>query len=189
MTGTDATDRRNATASSMLIDASRRTSALLRGSGRSLWVFAALLLLVAAGAFALGRSSAPVPFDQQMPPHVGVPAHATLLRREDYPADHIQNWYYAVPGTSHEALTAFYRAQLSQDGWHCFQAMTSTTITQDGKAYSGSSVYMTALRGDTKAQIYTADQEYGAFLLQHDLPENALALKISLEVTDNTACA
>lgn len=47
---------------------------------------------------------------------------------------------------------------------------------------------MTALRGNTKALIYTADQEYGAFLLQDDLPANAIALKISLEPADNASC-
>jgi hypothetical protein len=148
----------------------------------------ALLVLVATGAFLLGRSSAPASFDQQRPPHVGVPAHARLMRREDYLQAPIQNWYYAVPGASHAALTAFYHSQLSQDGWHCFRSTLSISIIRDGRAYSGSSVYMTALRGNTKAQIYTADQEYGAFLLQDDLPENAIALKISLETAGNTSC-
>jgi len=155
---------------------------------RSPWLFVALLVLVATGAFLLGKGVTPASFDQQLPPHVGVPAHASLVRREDYPQAHVQNWYYTVPETTHEALTAYYHAQLSQDGWSCFRSMTSTNITRDGKAYSGSSVYMTALRGNTKAQIYTADQEYGAFLLQYDLPENAIALKVSLETTDNTNC-
>jgi hypothetical protein len=147
-----------------------------------------LLALVALGAFFLGRSSAPASFDLQLPPHVAVPARARLVRREDYLQAHVQNWYYAVPGASHATLTAFYHAQLSQDGWYCFRSTTSVGITRDGKAYSGSSVYMTGLRGNTKAQIYTADQEYGAFLLQDDLPENAIALKISLETADNAKC-
>jgi hypothetical protein len=66
--------------------------------------------------------------------------------------------------------------------------MTLTNITRDGTAYSGSSVYMTALRGTTKAQLYSADQDYGAFLLQDDLPKNAIALTISLEAVDSTRC-
>ena len=168
--------------------ASRSVGRLLRTGSRSPWVYVALLALVAVGAFLLGKGVAPASFDQQLPPHVGIPAHASLVRREDYPQDHVQNWYYTVPDTTHEALTAYYRAQLSQDGWSCFRAMTSTNIIRDGKAYSGSSVYMTALRGTTKAQIYTADQEYGAFLLQYDLPEHAIALKVSLETTDNANC-
>jgi hypothetical protein len=162
--------------------------ALPRTGARAPWLFMGLLALVAVGAFLLGKGDTPVSFDQQLPSHVAAPPHASLVRREDFLQEHIQNWYYAVPEASHEALTAFYHAQLSQDGWNCFRAMTSTNMSRDGKAYSGSSVYMTAARGNTKAQIYTADQEYGAFLLQDDLPENAIALKISLETTDNTNC-
>ena len=185
MTGSDT---QGVPASAAPLSASRSVGVLLRKGVRSPWLVVVLLVLVATGAFLLGRSSAPASFDQQLPPHVGVPAHARLVRREDYLQAHIQNWYYAVPGASHAALTAFYHVQLSQDGWHCFRSTTSISITRDGRAYSGSSVYTTALRGNTKAQIYTADQEYGAFLLQDDLPENAIALKISLETADNTSC-
>ncbi|HEV2237525.1 MAG TPA: hypothetical protein VGR57_12755 [Ktedonobacterales bacterium] len=169
-------------------------AALARRSRRALgrvpapaWV-AALALVVAVAAFALGRASAPQPSFALAPAHVALPARATLVRREEYLAERVQNWYYVVPGATHAGLTAFYRARLTSDGWTCFRAMTSTNITRDGKAYSGSSVYMTALRGTMKAQIYTADQEYGAFLLQDDLPAGAIGLKISLEVTDKPVC-
>ena len=166
-------------------------SGLLRRGSRSLWLAVALVVvvvLVATGAFLLGRSTAPANFDQQLPPHVGVPAHASLVRREDFLHDDVQNWYYTIPATSHEALIAFYRSELSQDGWSCFRSSTSINMTRDGKTYSGTSVYMTALRGNTKAQIYTADQEYGSFLLQDELPEQAIALKISLMTKDKPVC-
>ncbi|HEX9070268.1 MAG TPA: hypothetical protein VF807_15970 [Ktedonobacterales bacterium] len=162
--------------------------ALARRVIRSPWLIAALLALVGVGAFSVGRASAPTGFEGQLPPHVGVPAHATLVRREAYLQESAENWYYAVAGSSHAALTAFYRVQLSQDGWTCFRSQVSTDITRDGKAFSGSSVYMTALRGNTRAQISTADQGYGAFLLQDDLPENSIALKISLEATTAPVC-
>ncbi len=184
-------DAQDSPARVALLNASRSVSGFLRQGSRSRWfsvALAALVVLVAAGAFLLGRNTAPASFDQQVPPHVGVPAHASLVRREDFPQDHIQNWYYAVPATSHEALTAFYRSQLSQDGWYCFRSSTSVSIVRDGKAYTGSSVYMTALRGNTKAQVYTADQEYGSFLLQDDLPDHAIALKVSLMTKDKPTC-
>lgn len=175
-----------------LLNASRSVSGLLRRGSRTMWfssvALVVLVVLVASGAFLLGRNTAPASFDQQVPAHVGVPAHATLVRREDFLQGHVQNWYYAVPATSHEALTAFYRDQLSHDGWSCFRSSTSVSITHDGKAYTGSSVYMTALRGHTKAQISTADQEYGSFLLQSELPEHAIALKVSLMTTDKPTC-
>ncbi len=148
---------------------------------------AALVVLAGVVAFAVGRASAPEAF-APVPAHVALPAHARLVRREEYIAERAQSWYYVVPGATHIGLAAFYRAQLARDGWTCFRAMTSTNITRDGKAYTGSSVYITALRGTMRAQIYTADQEYGAFLLQDDLPANALGLEISLEVTDKPVC-
>lgn len=182
-------DMQHSRVSSAVFNASRSVGAFLRRGSRSLWLSVALLVLVvASGAFLLGRSSAPAGFDQQPPPHVGVPAHASLVRREDFLKEDIHNWYYAVSGTSHETLTSFYQSELSRDGWYCFRSMTSINITRDGKTYSGTSVYMTALRGNTKAQIYTADQEYGSFLLQDDLPDDAIALKISLETTDKPTC-
>lgn len=137
MAGSEA---RGVPASAALRGASRSVGVLVRKGIRSPWLVVVLLVLVATGAFLLGRSSAPASVDQQLPPHVGVPAHARLVRREDYVQAHIQNWYYAVPGASHAALTVFYHAQLSQDGWHCFRSTTSTSIIRDGKAYSGSSV-------------------------------------------------
>jgi hypothetical protein len=150
------------------------------------WV-AALIVVVGMAAFAVGRASAPEPF-APAPAHVALPPHAQLVRREEYLAERVQNWYYVVPDATHAGLTAFYRARLAGDGWTCYRAMTSTSITRDGKAYTGSSVYITALRGTQKAQIYTADQEYGAFLLQEDLPANAIGLKISLEVAQKPVC-
>lgn len=184
-------DTQTAQARVALLNASRSVGGLLRKGSRSPWFSVTLVVsvaLVATGAFLLGRSTAPASFDQQLPPHVGVPAHASLVRREDFPQEQIQNWYYAVSATSHEALTAFYRSELSHDGWSCFRSTTSINMTRDGKTYSGTSVYMTALRGNTKAQIYTADQEYGTFLLQDELPEHAIALKISLMAKDKPVC-
>jgi hypothetical protein len=119
---------------------------------------------------------------------VALPAQARLVRREEYIVERVQNWYYVVPRATHDGLTAFYRGRLAADGWTCFRAMTSRDITREGKSYTGSSVYITALRGATRAQIYTADLEYGAFLLQAHLPADAIGLKISLEVTDQPVC-
>jgi hypothetical protein len=169
---------------------SEKLRALARWGVRSPSFGVALLFLalIATGAFFLGRTTAPASFDQQLPPRVGVPAHARLVRREDYLQLHIQNWYYAIPGTTQTALTAYYHDQLARDGWRCFRAMTSTNITVAGHAFSGSSVYITALSGTTKAQIYTADQEYGSYLLQDDLPDQAIALKISLELEAKPTC-
>lgn len=182
-------DTHNSRVRVALHSVSRTVDAFLRRGSRSLWLSVALIVLVVAtGAFLLGKSSAPAGFDQQLPAHVGVPAHASLVRREDFLQKDIQNWYYAVPGASHETLTSFYQSELSRDGWHCFRSTTSINMTRDGKTYTGTSVYMTALRGNTKAQIYTADQEYGSFLLQDDLPDDAIALKISLETTDKPTC-
>jgi hypothetical protein len=148
---------------------------------------AALIAVVGIAGFAAGRASAPELF-APAPAHVALPPHAKLVRREEYLAERVQNWYYVVPGTTHDGLAAFYRARLAGDGWTCYRAMTSTSITHDGKAYTGSSVYITALRGAQEAQIYTADQEYGTFLLQEDLPANAIGLKISLEVAQKPVC-
>lgn len=182
-------DMQDSRAGVALLTASRLAGSFLRRGSRSLWLSVGLLMLViATGSFLVGRSSAPAGFVQQPPAHVGVPARASLVRREDFPRKDLHNWYYAVSATSHESLTAFYRSELSRDGWYCFRSMTSINITRDGKAYSGKSVYMTALRGNTKAQISTADQEYGSFLLQDDLPDDAIALKISLETTDKPTC-
>jgi hypothetical protein len=147
----------------------------------------ALAALVAIAAFAVGRAGAPEEF-APAPAHVTLPAHARLVRREEYITERVQSWYYVVPGATHAGLTAFYRARLAGDGWSCFRAMTSSNITRDGKTYTGSSVYITALRGAMRAQIYTADQGYGTFLLQEDLPADAVGLKISLEVTDKPVC-
>jgi hypothetical protein len=147
----------------------------------------ALVAVVGIAAFATGRASAPEVIAIQ-PAHVALPAHAQLVRREEYPDARVQNWYYAVPGATHVGLTAFYRARLADDGWTCFRAMTSTNITRDGKAYTGSSVYITALRGDMKAQIYTGDQAFGEFLVQEHLPADAIGLKISLEVSEQPVC-
>ncbi len=166
----------------------RAAGALLRTGARSPWLVAPLLVLVATGACLVGRVSAPTSLDQQLPPHVGVPAHASLTQRDDFLQDHVQVWYYVVQGSSQEALTTYYLGQLSQDSWHCFRAMTLTNMVREGKTYSGSSVYMTAVRGNTKALISTGDQEYGSFLLQDELPVHAIALKITLETMDNPSC-
>ncbi len=183
-----ASDTRDAPVRAVLHSVSRWMGTLRHKGSRSLWLSVALLVLGASGTFLVGRSTAPASFDPQLPAHVGVPAHARLVRREDYLKEHVQNWYYAIPGTSQQALTAFYHDQLSRDGWYCFRSSTSINMMRDGKLYSGTSVYMTAWRGTTKAQIYTADQEYGAFLLQDDLPDHAIALKVSLEIEDSAQC-
>lgn len=177
------------TASAAPRTASRTAGALLRAGARSRWVALALLALVAVAAFFLGRSLTLASVAQPLPTYVGLPAGARLVWYDTYVQAHEEDWTYAVPGMTNESLTAFYQAQLPRDAWRCLQTATMTNITRQGTAYTGTSDYITAWRGATKAQIYTANQQYGAFLLQGDLPANAVALKITLLTEDQAQCA
>lgn len=148
----------------------------------------ALVVLVAVAAFLVGRSLTPASMAQPLPTYIGLPGGAHLVWYDRYVQASEEDWTYAVPGQTNESLTAFYQAQLPRDGWQCVRLATMTNITRQGTTYTGWSNYITAWRGTTKAQIYTANQEYGAYLLQGDLPANAVALKITLLTEDQPRC-
>ena len=152
----------------------------------------ALCLLVAlagVGGYLIHPTPAPAPSDSQVPAFVPLPAQASLVRTERFLKENIQNWYYSVPRLSEEAAIAFYQSQLPQKGWKCVTSMTNTNMSYYGQVFSGTGVYITALRGSSKAQIYVGDQGYGAWLLQDDLPDGAIALRFSLEPAKNAACS
>lgn len=147
-----------------------------------------LVALAGIGGYLLhGTPGSPSP-DSQVPPSTPVPAHASLVRTELYLNEHIQNWYYTIPHSSVEEGMAFYQSQLPQWGWQCVTEMTNTNISYAGQMLSGTGIYITALRGATKAQIYVGDQAYGSWLLQYDLSDDAIALKVSLEPAGNQTC-
>ena len=149
----------------------------------------ALVALAAGGAgYLLHRTPAPAAPENQVPSYAPIPAHATLVRIESFPKDHVQNWYYTLAQLTEADAMAFYQAQLPQNGWKCITSMTNTNQTFYGQMLSGTGIYMTALHGETKAQIYLGDQDYGASLLQYDLPDGAIALKVSLEPAGNSPC-
>ncbi len=150
---------------------------------------AVLVIAIGAGGYLIGRNTAPATAAAHTPPNVALPPHATLTRTETYFIDNVQNWYYSVATSSEDTLIAFYQARLPQDGWRCVTAMKTTHMTYYGQTLAGTGVYLTALRGTTKAQIYLGDHEYGAFLLSDDLPDGATALKLSFEPTKATTCS
>jgi hypothetical protein len=123
-----------------------------------------------------------------VPAYVPVPTHATLVRVERYPKEQVQNWYFTIASLSEDEGMAFYQASLPKQGWRCLTMMTNTNLSFYGQALAGMGVYMTALRGSSKAQIYLGDQQYGAWLLQDDLPDGAIGLKISLEPAGDSPC-
>jgi len=149
----------------------------------------ALCLLVALAGIGGYLLHPNPPSPNQVPAFAPVPAHASLVRLEAYPQDHVQNWYFTIAHLSEQAGMAFYQAELPQNGWKCITMMSNTNISFAGQMFSGTGVYMTALRGSTKAQIYFGDQGYGAWLLQADLPDDAIGLKLSLEPAEHTSCS
>jgi hypothetical protein len=147
-----------------------------------------LLVVVAGGGFVIGRKSAPATSATIPPWDVPLPANARLTRTETYFIDNVHNWYYMVARNSEDGLIAFYQAQLPKDGWRCVTSMKTTHMTYYGQSLAGTGVYLTALRGMTKAQVYMGDQEYGAFLLSDDLPDGSIALKLSFEPAGTSKC-
>src|SRR5579863_8922560 len=108
-----------------------------RARSRWVWGGAALLALVAIAAFALGRITTPTGDAQPLPAYVGLPAHARLMWYDNHLDALTKDWNYVVPGTTNVSLTAFYQVQLPRDGWQCVRTTTSTNITRNGQAYSG----------------------------------------------------
>lgn len=148
------------------------------------------LALVGIGYF-WGYRAAPSTAGVPTPPHIALPPHATLTRTEAFVSDGITNWYYTVPAASIDSLAAFYVAQLPGTGWQCVTITKSSSFTFYGQQFSGDGAYLTALRDGQKAQIYTGTTDYGAFLIEDDVPNGAVALKVSLEAATakNSVCS
>jgi hypothetical protein len=163
-----------------------------RVSTRTIMRIVALCLLMAlAGSvgYLLHPNPALPAAPSQAPAFVPIPPQASLVRTETFLQDHVQNWYYAVPHLSEAAVQAFYQTHFPQQGWTCPTAMTNTNMSYYGQPLAGTSIYLTALRGTTKVQMYIGDQSYGAWLLQDDLPDDAIALKVSLEPAAHASCS
>lgn len=152
--------------------------------------FVALLILVAVAvvAFLLGRITAPGLPDRQGPPSLSLPPHAVLVRWEEYPNDDEAIWYYSVPDSSHTAVMNFFKGQMTQGHWSCLISNLAHSISRNGQSFTGSNGYVAARNGTLDVQINTGDQSFGAFLLQHDLDDHAIALKIDVSTTDQMAC-
>jgi hypothetical protein len=152
------------------------------------WLPVAALVVVAVAACLVGRLTAPGLPDMQGPPSLTLPPHASLVRWEEYPHDHEAIWYYSVPDSSHRAVMSFFKRQMTQGNWSCVTSDMAQSITQNGQSFTGSNGYLAARNGSLDVQINTGDQSFGAFLLQHDLDEHAIALKIDVSTTDQSAC-
>ncbi|MBA3824975.1 MAG: hypothetical protein H0X24_13900 [Ktedonobacterales bacterium] len=153
-------------------------------------VVVVLLLLLFAGTvgYLLHGGNGAVGGDAALPSTVPLPAHPTLTRAEHFVVDQTFNWYYSVPTMDDETISAFYRTQLPRHGWQCVMAMKSLNSTLYGKQFTASSIYITAFNHGTKLQLYTAGGDYGAYLLEDDVPDDAVALKISLEPAQDATC-
>jgi hypothetical protein len=143
-----------------------------------------LICLVGGGGYVVGAKSAAAQPHANAP--APLPAHVTLTRTDFFLLDNTHDWFYTVPQLSEEAITAFYRARLPHDDWQCVAAATSINMTYYGQQLTGTSVFITAIRGGTILKIYLGDQDYGAFLLGDDLPDGAIALKLTTEPATKT---
>ncbi len=83
---------------------------------------------------------------------------------------------------------SFFKGQMTQGSWSCFTGNMTRAITRNGQSFTGSNGYVAARNGSLDVQINTGDQSFGAFLLQHDLDEHAIALKIDVSTTDKSGC-
>ncbi len=152
-------------------------------------VAVALLMFLSGGVgYLIQGNGGAVAADKALPTTMPLPAHATLTRAEHFVTDEIDNWYYTIPQMDNDAISAYYQAQLPRHGWRCIMAMKSLNSTVNGQQFTASSIYLTALRGATKLQLTTAGGDYGAYLIQDDVPDGAVALKISLEPAKDTTC-
>jgi hypothetical protein len=158
-------------------------------------LLSALLLLVVLaenGVLLLAQRHAGMSGTPTGPSDIPLPPHSTLVRTEDIISDHLQVWYYVVPHFSEDAVLAFYQSRLPPQGWHCFAAMTLTSLEQNGQLLTGSGRYVTAERGRTEVQINSGSLAYGETILGSQLEPmldpGAVALKVSLEPTQATTC-
>lgn len=119
------------------------------------------------------------------PPHIPLPAHATLLRAENLLSEHSQTWYYTVPQFSVDGVLPYYHAQSARHSWRCFTSLASTQIQQGGKPVSGTGMYITAISGSQFIQINTGSLDYGSNLVGDHLDGGSIGLKIVLESADN----
>jgi len=152
------------------------------------WLNLAVLAAVAVAAVFVGRLTAPGLPDTQGPPRITLPPHARLVRWEEYPDDHEAIWYYAVPDSSQDAVMTFFKGQMTRGNWSCSTSNFASVITRNGQSLSGSNGYVAAKNGSLDVQINTGDQGFGAFLLQHDLGEHAIAIKIDVTTTGPSSC-
>lgn len=165
------------------------TTSLARMAQQRRWqVVAVALLVILAGIIGYLVRGPGVAAEQVLPTTMPLPAHATLTRSEHFVTDKTFNWYYTVPQTDDDAISAYYQAQLPHHGWQCVMAMKSLNSTVYGQQFTASSIYITALNGGTKLQLTTAGGDYGAYLIQDDVPDGATALKISLEPAGANTC-
>ena len=155
---------------------------------RSRWLPVTILLVLVAASFFAGRLTAPGLPDTQGPPKLTLPPHASLVRWEEYPSDHEAIWYYAVPASSHAAVMSFFKGQMTQGSWSCFTSDLTHAITRNGQSFTGSNGYVAARNGSLDVQINTGDQSFGAFLLQYDLDQGAIAVKIDVSTSDTSGC-
>jgi hypothetical protein len=166
----------------------RRFAEQARSARRLPYAVLPAVVVVAVAAFQLGRLTAPGLPDRQGPPSLTLPPHASLVRWEEYPNDHEAIWYYTVPNASHDAVMSFFKEQMTRGKWYCFTSNFAHSITQNGRSFTGANGYVAAQNGALDVQINTGDQSFGAFLLQHDLDEHTLALKIAVFPTDHSGC-
>jgi hypothetical protein len=171
----DAPTQSNASPSKALFGEALR--AFVRRWGTQIAVLLAVALVGGVVGFAI---HAPPAATNTPPSFVPVPAHLSMTRYEVYQQDQIDNWYYVTSRATEATLQAFFQAQLPKMGWTCVTALQSQGLTYYGQPLPGTQVYITAVRGSTKAHIYLGDNQYGGFLLNDDLPDGAIALKISL---------
>jgi hypothetical protein len=153
-----------------------------------------LILVLAETAVLVGAlRDASMSASPASPPDIPLPPQSTLVRTEDVLTDQLQVWYYTVQHSSENAVLAFYHSRLPQEGWRCFASMATTSVEQNGQPITGSGQYITAKREHTELQINSGSMAFGETILGSQLEPmlaaGAVALKISLEPAQTTACS
>jgi hypothetical protein len=160
------------------------------------WRYPALgLLMVAVIAAVIGSSAlinhsttCALGIESPQPACITLPQNTTLVKTEHLYLEQIQNWYFTIPQFSNNNLQTYYTQQFSGNGWRCFSTMQSLNNQKDGQPITGSGVYITAQKNHIRVQINSGDQEFGSLLLQDDVPDGGIALKISLESNTGKPC-